>query len=940
MRLSSFAFSLLLFCGTASAQITPPLQVAANGSNVATPQRYRLNLISTALSCVNNGTTKSYDCTWLTTVLAGRNVLTTAPTSSQVLTWNGSAWAPADLPASGAVTINTASPMGGGGSLSPGGTLNLTCTGCATSSSTTTFTNKSISGSTNTITNIAQSSVTNLVSDLSAKVPTSRLINTTTPIQGGGDGSADLTLSLASAGITNALLQNPSATVNTTSPIAGGGTLTLGSSLTLTCSLCVQTSRTISTSPELTGGGDLSTNRTIGIASAGVTNAMLANPSATVTTTSPIGGGGTLTLGAGLTLTCTTCVVDSGSYSNPSWITALAGAKISGTVANATAAVSFSGSLSGDVTGTQGATVVGKLQGVTVAATPPTDTYVLTYDLATTSWKPAASAGGGSLFVDAPLAGAGTTGSHLTCTTCLTASPTTTGDTFYSTAGGVALSRLGAVASGSYMRSAGTGTAPVWSTLILPNSATTGDLHIATSANTIGNLAAVASGAYLRSAGTSTAPVWSTLVLPNSATTGDLHVATSANTIGNLAAVATGSFLYSQGTSTAPVWSTLTIPNAATTGDIPYASASNTLTMLADVAAGSYMRSGGTSTAPVWSTVTLPNAATTNQVMVATGTNIFGVATSLAGLTLTTSTLTSPIINTATSTVSTAFYAGSAANAHGLTITPFITDTTSVAATVGVQKASRGIEMCSNGWKTTATAGSQAVCDGLYSLPIQNSTTPSASLVWYTNINAAGKTARMNFVYDPVASTTKVYGASTTAAYVELDPGELRLYGGSGSSNTIRMTSDAFFPSVNTGLALGGAAFAWTAVYTMGLEVVALNATTCTVGAGAGTGATCAVQTSSALDAGAIDVTTAGTPTGSDATIVTVNAGAGNQWNAKGHCHVAARDATTALVFQTNGIYAVGAGTSTATIAIKNPAVAGLTTATVYKFTWLCTGAN
>lgn len=48
---------------------------------------------------------------------------------------------------------------------------------------------------------------------------------------------------------------------------------------------------------------------------------------------------------------------------------------------------------SGDVTGTLNATTVAKLQGVSVAATAPTDDQVLQYDAATTSWKPTTVAG-------------------------------------------------------------------------------------------------------------------------------------------------------------------------------------------------------------------------------------------------------------------------------------------------------------------------------------------------------------------------------------------------------------------------------------------------------------------------------------------------------------------------------------------------------------------
>jgi hypothetical protein len=84
-----------------------------------------------------------------------------------------------------------------------------------------------------------------------------------------------------------------------------------------------------------------------------------------------------------------------------------------------------------------------------------------------------------------------------------------------------------------------------------------GDLLYAPTTTTLGKLADVAAGAYLRSGGVSTAPLWSTLILPNAATVFRLPVATSANTIGELAAVgATGEYLAGV-TGAIPVWATL-----------------------------------------------------------------------------------------------------------------------------------------------------------------------------------------------------------------------------------------------------------------------------------------------------------------------------------------------------------------------------------------------
>lgn len=84
------------------------------------------------------------------------------------------------------------------------------------------------------------------------------------------------------------------------------------------------------------------------------------------------------------------------------------------------------------------------------------------------------------------------------------------GDIIY---GGVAgaPTKLADVAVGSYLRSGGVTTAPLWSTLILPNAATAYRLPVATGANTIGELAAVgATGEYLKG-NTGAIPSWATL---------------------------------------------------------------------------------------------------------------------------------------------------------------------------------------------------------------------------------------------------------------------------------------------------------------------------------------------------------------------------------------------------------------------------------------------
>lgn len=61
-----------------------------------------------------------------------------------------------------------------------------------------------------------------------------------------------------------------------------------------------------------------------------------------------------------------------------------------------------------------------------------------------------------------------------------------TGDMYYNGGSG-ALTRLADVVAGSYLRSGGTSTAPVWSTLLLPNSLTTNNILFGSATNTVGS---------------------------------------------------------------------------------------------------------------------------------------------------------------------------------------------------------------------------------------------------------------------------------------------------------------------------------------------------------------------------------------------------------------------------------------------------------------------
>ena len=131
------------------------------------------------------------------------------------------------------------------------------------------------------------------------------------------------------------------------------------------------------------------------------------------------------------------------------------------------------------------------------------------------------------------------------------------GDLLYAS-GATTLSKLPDVAVGSYLRAGGVTTAPVWSTLTLPNAATQGDVLVATGANAVGSVAAVATGQVLTSAGTSTVPAYSATP---SVTTATVKAGGGTDTLktGGLLAAATST----TDTATINQWNVLTIPLAA-----------------------------------------------------------------------------------------------------------------------------------------------------------------------------------------------------------------------------------------------------------------------------------------------------------------------------------------------------------------------------------------
>ena len=166
-----------------------------------------------------------------------------------------------------------------------------------------------------------------------------------------------------------------------------------------------------------------------------------------------------------------------------------------------------------------------------------------------------------------------------------------------------------------------------------------GDLLYGSAVDTLATLASVAAGSYLRSAGLLTAPVWSTVKIPNTDTTGDLWYASATDTITALAIGTAGKIIRSTGT--LPAWSTFTIPDTYAQGDLLYASATNVLTALVkDANATRYLSNKGASNAPSWSQVTLTNGVTgtlpwgnggTGTTSFTTGAPVYAVSSSALG---------------------------------------------------------------------------------------------------------------------------------------------------------------------------------------------------------------------------------------------------------------------------------------------------------------------
>ena len=118
--------------------------------------------------------------------------------------------------------------------------------------------------------------------------------------------STDVSIQVATGGITNALLQNSTINITPGQGLSGGGNVSLGSSIPLfipnggvSNALLADSTITIATGAGLSGGGivSLGGNLTLSIPNGAVTNSMLADPFFTLTAGTGLSGGGLTTLG-------------------------------------------------------------------------------------------------------------------------------------------------------------------------------------------------------------------------------------------------------------------------------------------------------------------------------------------------------------------------------------------------------------------------------------------------------------------------------------------------------------------------------------------------------------------------------------------------------------------------------------------------------------------
>lgn len=317
--------------------------VQEEGVNVA--QQLTMNFIGTAITAANDAVNGRTNVT-----------LSQSPSGSTSLVGTGR-------------TISTTTPITGGGALTSD--LNIACSTCIVSTGSyadpswiTSVGAGKVSGSVANATLAATATVANAlasnptpcsagqyVSDIAAdgtltcaQVAYSQVSGTPTiynqTVQKAGVDQiqrakvnfiegANVTITMADSG------GSTDVTIASTGPGSGGYTTIQEEGVSLTQRATLNIIGNAITATDDSGGGR--TNITLSQSPAASTSVV--GTGRQVGTSSPLTGGGGLS--GDLTLACPTCVVTTGSYSDPSWITGLAGSKISGSVASATTATAL-----------------------------------------------------------------------------------------------------------------------------------------------------------------------------------------------------------------------------------------------------------------------------------------------------------------------------------------------------------------------------------------------------------------------------------------------------------------------------------------------------------------------------------------------------------------------------------------------------------------------
>jgi hypothetical protein len=154
------------------------------------------------------------------------------------------------------------------------------------------------------------------------------------------------------------------------------------------------------------------------------------------------------------------------------------------------------------------------------------------------------------------------------------------------------------------------------------------------------------------------------------------------------------------------------------------------------------------------------------------------------------------------------------APASNTSIDGWVLQDTTAAPSSGNQQFSPRIHLIGQGWKTTATAGSETVDEIIEEQPVQGTTTPTGSLVFSHQINAGGYVVDATLTSAGVWTTT---GPMSATYYVV-------------SGSTLPSTAGIYYPSTNTlGFGVGGASVG--KVTSTGINSAAIGASTASTGA-------------------------------------------------------------------------------------------------------------